>query len=362
MRSDKIVRGMMLTCGVALSLVATAGPSAAEEMAVAGKNSKLELSGVGWITYRYQQEDADTLNSARDLNSFDVDRVYLTGVYTIDERYKWQTTLEATNRAGVLSLFLKKAYLQAEKPFRIENSTLWLGQFDHQFVGPMEKVWGFRSVAKLPLDEYFGLGTTLVGIGLGGKTSSGMLDWAVTVGNEKPYNKPSTTKYKTGLARVTLTPAGSEQGKQFHLMAAAQVNSDASPAADNMNTVFMLFPYWKSERMTAGLEFDLLSDKHVHHDGEGRSAADEESETHTSQNIGGFVTYQATDRIRLLGRVEQYDPDTDSDDDAFVRAIAGVARSYGKNLRGIVDLDLRSHESDELDTEVVISARAEATL
>ncbi|MFN8548825.1 MAG: hypothetical protein U0527_12885 [Candidatus Eisenbacteria bacterium] len=330
-----------------------------EPAAVVGKNSKVELSGVGWAVYRYRLEDADTTNVARDYNSFDLDRVYFSAAYAVDERMKWVTTLEANNKAGVLDLFLKKAYLQVKDPFHWAGSTLWLGQFDHQFVVPQEKIWGLRSVSKVGLDDYFGVASTHVGAGVGSTVANGQLDWALTIGNERPYNKESTHKYKTGLARVTVTPAAAGAAQHFHLLAGLQVNADKPKASDNQNTLIMLFPHWQSDDLMIGLEFDRMQDKHVVG---GTGGTPIKKLTTDSQLLGVMASARVTERLRLFGRVESYDPNTDGKKDALTRAIAGVARSYGKNVRGIVDLDLRSTERSGDDSDMTLSARAEVTL
>ena len=352
----------MATVAAIAGTIGVQSARADEAPAAVGKNSKIELSGVGWAIYRYQVEDKSKSNELRSWNSFDVDRVYLTGAYAVDERYKWFTTLEASNKAGVLSLFLKKAYLQVKEPFHWSSSTLWFGQFDHQIVGPQEKVWGFRSISRVGLDEFLGVSSAQVGAGLSQSAAGGRFDWALTVGNERPYNRESTHKYKTGVARVTLTPAGSEQGKRFHLMLGAQVNSDAPKAADNLNTLFSVFPYWQSERATAALEVDLANDKSsVVSQGEVKVS------TKHSRLIGGFASVAVSPRIRLVGRVEQFDPNTDKKNDAVLNVIGGVARSYGKNVRGILDLNLRNYQVDddaetEFDSDIIVTARAEVTL
>lgn len=358
MHRSKITITKAICLGLLLGAAIQTTARADEPSSVVGKNSKIELSGAGWAVYRYRLEDADTTNAARDYNSFDIDRVYVSGAYAVDDRMKWVTTLEAANKAGVLSLFLKKAYLQVKDPFHWAGSTLWFGQFDHQFVVPQEKVWGLRSVAKVGLDEYLGVASSLVGAGVGSTLANGQLDWAVTIGNERPYNKESTDKYKTGLARVTVKPVASGAAKNFRLMAGVQVNADKPKASDNQNTLFMLFPHWQTDALTLGLEYDLLKDKHVVAGTGGAS----KKVTTDSQLLGVMASARVTERLRLFGRVESYDPNTDGKKDALTRVLAGVARSYGKNVRGIVDLDLRSTERSGDDSDMTVSARAEVTL
>jgi hypothetical protein len=60
----------------------------------------------------------------------------------------------------------------------------------------------------------------------------------------------------------------------------------------------------------------------------------------------------------LIGRVDQVDPDGDTDNDANTRIIAGASYQLSPNLRLLGDVDLLSHEAG--DPDATVDARNQA--
>lgn len=350
---------------VGLSLVVTVQPVVAEETPVSSPNTKLALSGVAFARYYYMLEDIDPTDGKKDMNSFDVDRVYLTGNYQVDERYKWTTTLEMRNTSGKLDLFLKKAYLTVTDPLHIQGTSLFFGQFDHPQTVYQEKVWAYRVVSQVPVDKYFALSSAQVGAGFEGVCAKGRLGWATAISNEKPYNKESDDKYKTGQVRVVLTPRPEhETRKAMKLAAFYQISNDAAPTADNLNQVVGVQPYFKNDRLTASVEFDLQIDKHPPLETAPGFPGESRDETR-ARILSAYVTYKTGEKTAVFGRVDQYDRNTDLDDDALTRVVAGVARTCAKGVRAVLDLDVTSPEEAtgvDLDQDLTASARVEVTL
>lgn len=352
--------------GVVFLLAAGPISAFADEQPVAGANSKITLSGVGWARYYYNLEDAPKDNQLRDLNSFDVDRVYVTGAYQIDEKYKWTTTLEARNRAGALDIFLKKAYLSVKEPLHLDHTNLSFGQMDHVMVPYEEKVWGHRAVSQVPIDSYFGISSALVGVGMDGMVADGKLDWAASISNARPYDKEIKVKYKTAAARATLAPFSSERGQHAKLAAFAQFDNDEAPTADNFNFSWTVLPYYKTDRFTAAFEYSSRADR-KHGTGAGRVEGTQHEEdriTVTSTVLSAFVTGMVSERVGLYGRLDIYDPDGDTDDDGSTRIIGGVSHRCAKGLRGLFDVDYTQYEEPsgvDLDAQITLSARAEAS-
>jgi hypothetical protein len=146
----------------------------------------------------------------------------------------------------------------------------------------------------------------------------------------------------------------------------AQVNSENSPAgftpsaADNRNIWFEVVPYLQAENLACGLEFAQKQDKTPHLVGN-----ESEVVTKTSQYIGAFAWADVMPRLRFFGRLDQYDPNTDVDDDGLMNVIAGVAHTHVKGVRGIVDLEFTQYEEPKgasFDPDITVSARVEVSL
>jgi len=385
---------ILVAAGALAGLAAALSPVCAEEPAAVGKNAKVQISGVGWITYRYLLADeparvspaADmesTGRDAQDMNRFDVDRVYVTADYKMDERFSWQTVIEGRNLGGTASsrnLFLKRALVRVAEPFGLENTWVHMGIIPHVMTPVHERAWGMRIVSEVPIDRYLGVSTTWLGLGFGG-TAGGMLDYEFALTNERPYNSDNVSKYKNLMARAVLSPfTGDETLKGLKLGLWAQGNSNlpeqpdtsgaipnlrpAPSAGDNLNLWYGAFPHFVGDRYVIGLSFDQKSDDYpVIVDGQ------LDTDTRTAQVISAFVEVDPTAKLRLFGRIDRSDPNTDIDDNGLMNVNVGAAYRYLKAVRSIVDVEYTTYDepetaggSVELDADVTLSARLEISL
>ncbi len=378
-----ILRAAIWGFAIAALFVTSAMAGDEEKPAVTGRNSKIQLSGVGWATYRYQlQMDAHgatqgrhlTTLAAKDMNLFDLDRVYLTCDYAFDDRYSWQTTIEMTNFAGDPRIYVKRAFLKVKSPFAIANTFFQMGQIAHVMTPSIEKNWGYRSVNRIGIERYLGISTTWNGLGFGFTDGSGMVDAELAIANENAYNKITATKYKTLQGRVTLTPLPTDEAlKGLKVALWAQMNSNAPPigfppkAADNTNTWLGVFPSFQGSKLAVAGEFAMKKDKTPVITG---TPPNEEVTTKTSRLLSGWVAYDVTARVRVFARLEQYDPNTDNDYDGLMNINAGLSHNMIKGVRSIVDVECTKFQEPKddngntlnLDPDVTLSARLEVSL
>lgn len=400
---------------IAVLFVTSAMAGDEEKATVSGRNSKIQLSGVGWATYRYQlamDVNSATLGrhltsvGAKDMNRFDMDRVYLTGDYAFDDRYSWQTTLEMTNVDGDRKIYLKRAFLKVKNPFAIANTFAQMGQIAHVMTPSIEKTWGYRSVAKIGIDRFLSVSTTWNGLGFGFSGGGGLVDAELAIANENAYDKPNPTKYKTFQGRVTLTPLPTNEAlKGLKIGIWGQMNSSAPPAADshtytisrlptkpdttitltaghqpsasdNQNLWFGVFPSFQAGKLTVACGFDRKRDKTPTHAWPASfpfpdlSGIPTEVKTKTLQLLSGWVAYDVTPRIRSFARIEQWDPNTDVDNDGLTNINAGLSHVMIKGVRSIVDVEYTKFQEPKdgngatvkLDPDVTLSARLEVTL
>ncbi len=432
-----------LSLAVTLVLVALIGitPSARagdeEKPAVNGKNSKIQLSGTGWVVYRYLLADEirasapkGFLSSAgvdrQDANSFDLDRVQLTGDYFFNDRLTWRTVLEGDNLGGVARLYVKNAFFRVKDPCGLPNTSFKFGLYPHGMTATIDDLWGYRLVSENSLNRYFGVGSAYTGVGIDTKLAKGVVDLDLAIANELGYNKGLTvpfslklddpkatkdesnrSKYKTFMGRVILTPPGEDPLlKSFHLTLFGQRNgknpvspsaADAATyvpanelpksAADNRNLWFEAFPYFKKGKLVAGLEYGLgwssstkLAKRVV-----GNAFPALELTDVRSSYLGGVATYQILPKLGCFARLDLFDPDKDSDGSwtgtesapkdikglKTTNVLAGVSHTVVAGVRGIIDVEYTKFENPKnkvggaeltLDPDITISARMEVKL
>lgn len=399
-------------------LAILAGPTLAgdeEKPAVNGKNSKIQLSGTGWFVYRYLLADevnatapkgflSVTGKDRQDANSFDLDRVQVTGDYFFNDRISWRTVLEGDNLGGAYRLYIKNGYARVKEPWGLANTGFNFGLFTHAMTATIDDLWGYRLVSENSINRYMGVSSAFSGVSVDTKLADGAVNLDVAIANEYGYAKaaadgtPNRSKYKSFMGRVILTPPSEDPMlKSFHLGLWAQMNgknptatsdtnyvsADLLPksSSDNQNFWFEVFPHFKNDKLAVGFEYVLLTNKYTRL---ARAAGSKiESLELKSSYIGGVVTYQATPKINAFARVDLYDPDTDNDATwsgneakpapknlAVTNIMAGLSHSYAKGVRSVLDVEYSMFEKPThqtageftLDPDITVTARMEFKL
>ncbi len=372
-----------LTAAIFLLLTGCATASAWAGEPVEGKNNKVTFDGLVWAGYKYVLEDASPTNEQKDFNAFALDRVYLTLTSQLAERYTARGRVEMGNlNAGTPTAFVKTADIQVADPLGAKGTKLRFGQTEGVVTNLYEKMMGYRIVSKVPTERYLGIGSTYLGAGWAGKWASGMLETDLLVANRVAYANDiaeggkADPKFKTLSARAYLRPIKEGAAKGLGLGGYAQYAPRAIPSGDNNDLWFGGHAYFEASRGTFGLAYDTKK----------TTAAGEDV---TAAVITGTGRYGVSDKDALFARVDLVDFDKDRSDvtlaegakvsDAIDKKLAqtvvmaGLAHSYSKTLRSIVDVSARSFQDklygpspagEEIkpDTEFVITVRLDATL
>jgi hypothetical protein len=397
-----------------------------EKPTVNGKNSKIQLSGTGWVVYRYLLADEGKASAPKgflsltgvdrqDANSFDVDRVQVTGDYSFNDRITWRTILEGDNLGGAFRLYIKNGYLRVKEPLGLKSTSFKFGLYAHGMTGTIDDLWGYRLVSENSINRYLGVASAFTGVGIDTKLANGVVDLDLGIANELGYGvvgadgKANRSKYKTLMGRVILTPPGEDPLlKSFHLALWGQMNgknpvsqadtnyvlADKLPksASDNRNLWFEVFPHFKKDNLAAGLEFGLAWNKSTKQlrriyrpAGEATIAPAIEVMDVKSRYVGGVVTYQILPKLGCFARLDLYDPDTDNDASwagtesapkdlkrlMTTNVIAGISHSYANGVRSILDVEYTRFENPKhttsaaelsLDPDITVSARMELKL
>jgi hypothetical protein len=396
------VARILAAAGVLASLLFLSSlPARADEEqkpAVNGRNAKIQLSGVGWAVFRYKLQD-ETRKEAppntftgdapiKNSHSFDIDRVYLTADYAFTDRYSWQTTIEMTNFGGKLNMFMKRALIKIRNPFGLTGTAVRMGQINHVMTGTVEDVWGYRSVAKIPLDRYLGVSTTWDGAGLEGQAFGGVLDFDAAVANEQAYNKtdaagnPIRSQYPTGMGRITFIPMPqNERWKGLRLAVFGMLNMDKASFKTDGNYWWSAFPHYKGKSLTLGLEVA------EHHD---RAVDNWPTKGHVVDRVdrcvSGIASCDLTGAVKdlglnwtgatgIFGRLDLVDPalkigGLSLKGEGWTTLIGGFSHTYVKGVRSILDAEYTHFKMPKpvpaglksYNYDLTLSARMEVTL
>lgn len=252
---------------------------------------------------------------AKDLNGFQLRRVYFTYDYDISESFSTRFRLEADQEAntsnGKIGVFVKDAYLTWKNIF--SGSDLTFGIQPPPAYEVSESIWGNRFLEKTIMDVRGIVSSRDIAISLKGKIDNeGMFKYWVMIGDGSG-NKPETDKYKRFYAHIQYSPI-----KQFtatlyaDLKARPNINDPASttnpPAtfANNDLTYTLFLGYKEKDAYTFGVEGFLNP----------RQNGMVKNGTLTDRNgmgISAFASYNFSKELAVVGRYDYYDPNNDSD-------------------------------------------------
>ncbi|BDQ03077.1 outer membrane beta-barrel protein [Ignavibacterium sp.] len=250
----------------------------------------------------------------KDLNGFQLRRIYFTYDYDISESFLTRFRLEADQEAnasnGKIGVFVKDAYLQWKNIFK--GSDLIFGISPTPAFEVSEGIWGNRFLEKTIMDLRGIVSSRDLAIALKGKLdSNGMFKYWLMIG-DGTGNKPETDKYKRFYAHIQYSPI-----KQFtatlyaDLKARPNINDPAStsnpPAtiANNDLTYSLFLGYKEKDAYSFGVEGFLNTRQNGMVNGT-------DVKDKTGMGISAFASYNFSKELAVIGRYDYYDPNTDS--------------------------------------------------
>jgi hypothetical protein len=254
-------------------------------------------------------------NGKKDLNGFQLRRIYFTYDYDISESFTTRFRLEADQVSntsdGKIGVFVKDAYLQWKNIFK--GSDFIFGIQPTPAFEVSEGVWGNRFLEKTIMDLRGIVSSRDLAVTLKGKIDSeGMFKYWLMIGDGSG-NKPETDKYKRFYAHIQYSPI-----KQFtatlyaDLKARPNINDPAStttpPAtvANNDLTYALFLGYKEKDAYTFGVE-GFLNPR------QNGMIKNGELKDKTGMGISAFASYNFSKELAVVGRYDYYDPNTDSD-------------------------------------------------
>lgn len=251
------------------------------------------FSGVTYFDYTYDLTE-DAANDA----GFGLKRVYFTyeQVLSDDVSYKFQTDIDYNS--SPLIIYLKNAKID----WNSSIGKITLGLQGMNIFNVVEKTWGFRFLEKSAMDKYGFSSSADMGIGYSGKFNNLHYNFMYT--NGAGYKNSENNKYKKLSAQLVygqknlLKEDGINFGTSFSIEPYDYECEDNTITTKN-KTLMAFYGGYAGHGLRIGAEFDM-------HTNDGTDI--------TQQIMAGYVNYKLSDKINLLGRVDIYDPWTESID------------------------------------------------
>lgn len=311
--------------GVAIAMTMVAGRSTAQTPAA----PQLTVSGVGYAQWNYN------LSGDQHLNAFDVTRTYV----NFNGKFAGGVSTRVTpdiyrNGDGTLGYRLKYGYV-AYQPNA--NGITWkFGLIQTPWVGREEDLWGYRMQGPVAVDRAGVLSSADFGLSADAKLANGRFDLNAGIYNGEGYKVAEADQRKDFMVRGSYLLGRTDDNSAaggFRLSGYAGIGK-AAGGADRNRYVGQLS--YATTRFTLAGDYVMVENGDV-----------------SGRVLSGFgVVRFANSKWAVIGRVDQYDPDTDTSDDASTRVIAGASYQVSPNLRLLGDVDLLSHEAGDPDLSV----------
>jgi len=251
----------------------------------------------------------------KDLNGFQLRRIYFSYDYDISETFDTRFRVEADQSAntsnGKIGVFVKDAYLKWKNIFK--GSDLIFGIQPTPAFEVSEGVWGNRFLEKTIMDLRGIVSSRDIAITLKGKfDDTGIFKYWLMIGDGSG-NSPETDKYKRFYAHIQYTPI-----KQFtaslyaDLKARPNINDPASTTnppssvANNDLTYALFLGYKEKDVYTFGLEGFLNPIQNG-------MVSNGSLNNRTGMGLSAFGSYNFSEELSTVGRYDYYDPNTDTD-------------------------------------------------
>jgi hypothetical protein len=171
----------LFTLSLILLCASIVTPQAKKEVK---KSTAAKIWGLTYVDYTYVAQARDT--SIQGNNAFEFRRIYLGYDQDISDQFSARVLIEAndseTTKSGVMSIFVKQAYLEWKN--LLPMASIFMGLSPTPSLAISEKIWGYRSLEKVILDRTGLVATTDMGVGVKGKiVLDGTLGYTLMIGN-----------------------------------------------------------------------------------------------------------------------------------------------------------------------------------
>jgi len=268
-----------------------------------GQDKKEEESGgkfCGYMFGDYYYFFKDHKTELNDQRGIWFRRIYFTYDYKINSSFSTRLRLEMSNEfnfeeAKTMIPFVKDAWFK----YKFSNQSLIIGISPTPTFQLIQKIWGYRSVEKTPLDLQRMASSRDFGLALKGKfDEKGKFMYHLMFSNGSS-NKQEIDKGKSGLFALAFYPV-----KEFVI----EVYGEYADHAGNTDWyTLQVFLGYKSKTIRAGI---LYADQ---------TRQSEDADDKKMRVASFFIVGEVSERFSLFGRVDRnFDPNPEGEKIAFI--------------------------------------------
>ncbi len=302
-----------------------------------------KFSGLMFGDYFYNAASRDV--SKKDLNGFQFRRIYITTDYSISSKFSSRFRLEAdqgeiTNN-GKITVMVKDAWLKWKNIFN--GSDFMFGISPTPAYDVSEGAWGHRFLEKTIMDLNGIVPSRDLGIDLKGNLNDkGSVKYWLKIGNNSG-NSPESNKYKRFYGLLEFKPSADFLITVYGDYASAGnvfdpvINSSVS----HNSTVAALFLNYKlKDKFSIGLESYYRTIQN--------NFASSQSSSLQAQNGYGISLWayaSLAGNLKLVGRFDTNDPNTDLKNDGKSLILAGIDYSPVENVTITPNVEVTTYQA-----------------
>lgn len=309
-------------------------------IAAAARSVQAQVEGSGRLMGRaYFDLSKGLSDDNKEVLTYRFRRVYFTYDMKISDNVsgRFQTDVEQ-NTAGYYRVFLKNAYAEWKAK---DNLSLRFGQQGTILFGDIEQYWGYRSVAKT-MQDHFGV-RSAADIGISGRFKiSDIVSLRVMMSNGDGFSKKDDegigTFNKAYEVQGVITPAGGLLISLHLGMNGFDVDGDPATDDSENSTTMDISAGYEGDGFAIGGSFTSQTN-HQFNDGEDGSG------------FWAFGRYSLPNSsLTLLGRYDNWDPDTGAGDNTETYMIIGLDYEVAEGLSIIPNIQqMKSGNADAVN-------------
>ena len=294
-----------------------------------GVAGEIKVKGYAFGDYYYVASGTN-----KEQNGFQIRRIYLTADKPFNERFSSRVRLEA-NDAGFganakMTTAIKDAYLKYKK----DGRSVVIGLSPTPTWSLTEKIWGYRSIEKTIIDlNKVGSSRDLGILAETRLDADGKASVQVMFGNGNS-NKSEVDNGKKAYLRLDLRPTSA-------FGASIYADYESRPADQDRTSLGGLL-YTSSKGRAFGLEGIWQNRKNA------VAGADI-----AVRGLSLFGRAKVDDRYGFFGRVDYYDPNDSTGDDAVTRMFAGVDITPHEDVHIMPNVIVESYQDSAVDTVLI---------
>ena len=316
--------------------------------APAPSGPQISVGGLSYFQYYYMlNKNANGINA----NNFQLTRAYINIMAKLSGGVSARITPDIYQLASdsTLNYRLKYAYVA----FNPSGGPLtWkLGVTQTPLLDWEEALWDYRVQGTMPMERNGYVTSSDLGAGVDGNFNHEKVDLQAGVFNGEGYSKSNTgDQGKDVMARISFRLMDTDNDSRVGGLRLTVYGQYGQPTTTGTRQRFLGLLSYRSNKVLLAGEYATTADS-VHT---------------TAKKVTGSVAsvygwYQLAAKLRVIARVDQWDPNTNVDNNKQTRTIIGLAYHVTSNFRVLADWDNVKFEGDGTTTPPSTATKSTAS-